>query len=119
MRQQDSAITLEGFLKHFKDKYKLELSMVSCGVSIVYSMFSSKTKERMQVSPGTRFSPPLASSYSHFARCLVHECAPLEGPSAMSPSDFRASLLGTRGVSLPAKSRAQVEASEKEGPFPT
>lgn len=42
-------MTLEGFLKHFKDKYDLELSMVSCGVSIVYSMFSSKAKERMQV----------------------------------------------------------------------
>ena len=62
MRQQDSAITLEGFLEHFKDKYKLELSMVSCGVSIVYSMFSSKTKERMQVSPRTPFSPPQSAT---------------------------------------------------------
>ena len=34
-------MTLEGFLKHFEDEYKLQLSMVSCGVSIVYSMFRS------------------------------------------------------------------------------
>ena len=45
----DSQITLEGFLKHFEVKHKLELTMVSCGVSIVYSMFSSKSKARMQV----------------------------------------------------------------------
>ena len=52
-------MTLEGFLKHFKDKYNLELSMVSCGVSIVYSMFSSRAKERMQV----QHLPPAASTH--------------------------------------------------------
>jgi ubiquitin-activating enzyme E1 len=44
----DSNITLQDFLKLFQDKHKMELTMVSCGVSILYSMFSSKSKEKMQ-----------------------------------------------------------------------
>ena len=36
---KDSALTLEGFLKLLKDTHHLDVTMVSCGVSIVYSMF--------------------------------------------------------------------------------
>lgn len=42
-------ISLEAFLKLFKDRFGLEISMISCGVSMLYSSFTSaaKLKERM------------------------------------------------------------------------
>eukprot|EP00177_Eucheuma_denticulatum_P005593 GFKZ01010164.1.p1 GENE.GFKZ01010164.1~~GFKZ01010164.1.p1 ORF type:complete len:1055 (+),score=183.69 GFKZ01010164.1:352-3516(+) len=42
-------ISLENFLKLFKDRFGLEISMISCGVSMLYSSFTSaaKLKERM------------------------------------------------------------------------
>lgn len=42
-------ISLERFLKLFKDRFGLEISMISCGVSMLYSSFTSATKlkERM------------------------------------------------------------------------
>lgn len=42
-------ISLESFLQLFKDSYGLEISMISCGVSMLYSSFTSaaKLKERM------------------------------------------------------------------------
>lgn len=42
-------ISLEEFLKLFKDRFGLEISMISCGVSMLYSSFTSaaKLRERM------------------------------------------------------------------------
>lgn len=42
-------ISLGAFLKLFKDRFGLEISMISCGVSMLYSSFTSavKLKERM------------------------------------------------------------------------
>lgn len=42
-------ISLEEFLKLFQDRYNLEVSMISCGVTMVYSPFTSaaKLKDRM------------------------------------------------------------------------
>jgi hypothetical protein len=95
-------VTLEGFLKHFKDKYDLELSMVSCGVSIVYSMFSSKAKERMQVVDPL---PPATTPPRHHLRAaLVTLTLALHHRSLdLASSCFRACAAR---VSLPAPRRA-------------
>ncbi|KAG8460806.1 hypothetical protein KFE25_010861 [Diacronema lutheri] len=42
-------LSLREFIDHFKDKHKLEVTMISSGVSIIYSFFTAKAKleERM------------------------------------------------------------------------
>ncbi|KAL3792211.1 hypothetical protein ACHAW5_004086 [Stephanodiscus triporus] len=44
-------ITLEEFIEHFKGKYNLDVSMISHGVSILFSFFANKKKlaERMKM----------------------------------------------------------------------
>jgi ubiquitin-activating enzyme E1 len=45
----DGELTLQEFIEHFKQKYQLEVTMVSCGVAMVFAFFMGKDKlaERM------------------------------------------------------------------------
>jgi ubiquitin-activating enzyme E1 len=42
-------MSLEQFIKHFQEAYNLEVSMVSCGVAMVYSSFGAKSPEKMKM----------------------------------------------------------------------
>lgn len=42
-------VTLAEFLEHFKTQYKLDVSMLSCGKSLLYSSFLGKDKRAMRL----------------------------------------------------------------------
>jgi len=70
-------LTLKEFIGYFKAKYNLEVSMVSCGVSMIYSFFMTKDKlaERMNkplsevVTSITKQTLPAKKRYLVFEIC--------------------------------------------------
>jgi len=40
----EGEITVQEFIDHFKEKYQLDISMISCGVAMVYAFFMAKDK---------------------------------------------------------------------------
>mmetsp|Transcript_1218 Transcript_1218/g.3805 ORF Transcript_1218/g.3805 Transcript_1218/m.3805 type:complete len:115 (+) Transcript_1218:107-451(+) len=72
-------LTLKEFIDFFKTKHKLEVTMISSGVSIIYSFFTAKKKleERMPmpmsklVAEISKSDLPASSNYLTFELCCT------------------------------------------------
>jgi ubiquitin-activating enzyme E1 len=85
----DEEMTLSEFLKYFKDVHKLEITMISQGVCMLYSKFQAKNKfqERMSMTMTDVVRKVSKRQIASYERALVFEicCNDEEGKDVEVP----------------------------------